>query len=135
VVLDGASYAAGATDYSAALASVGSQVQQAQKQYGADKVAVMLASFEEAVQVFHAAASLPDLSGTNWYGTDGVAQSEALINDPAAAAFAMKVGFPLQISASTPTPRASGAPCHKELRSKRKLPQMHPLSRRTTLPG
>jgi branched-chain amino acid transport system substrate-binding protein len=94
VVLDGASYAAGATDYSAALASVGSQVQQAQKQYGADKVAVMLASFEEAVQVFHAAASLPDLSGTNWYGTDGVAQSEALINDPAAAAFAMKVGFP-----------------------------------------
>jgi branched-chain amino acid transport system substrate-binding protein len=94
VVLDGASYAVDAADYTQPLATVSSQVQQAQQQFGPNAVAVMLASFEEAVQVFHAAQNDPVLSSVRWYGTDGVAQSVVLLRDAQARAFTQKVGFP-----------------------------------------
>jgi len=94
VVLDGASYPANASDYSAPLATVSTQLQQAQQEYGAGSVAIMLASFEEAVQVFHAAQRVPVLAGARWYGTDGVAQSAALLQDAQAMAFATQVVFP-----------------------------------------
>jgi branched-chain amino acid transport system substrate-binding protein len=94
VVLDGASYAPNATDYGSQTAAIGSQVQQAQQQYGQNSVAVVLASFEEAAQIFHSVQNDPILSAVHWYGTDGVAQSATILQDPDAVVFAQKVGFP-----------------------------------------
>ena len=90
----GVEYSAEAHDFAAEAASVSEQVRQAQAQYGAGAVAVFLAAFDEAVGLFHLAESDPVLSAVRWYGSDGVAQSEVLLADARAAAFAERVGFP-----------------------------------------
>ncbi len=57
-------------------------------------VAVYLAAFDEAVDVFHSAQDNPTLANTTWYGSDGVALSAALTGDSSAAGFAASVGYP-----------------------------------------
>ena len=93
-VATGLEYSATATSFTAELATLKTQVQAAIAASGTTKVAVMLAAFDEAVDIFKAAASDPVLSSVKWYGTDGTALSTALQTDAAAAAFAAKVGFP-----------------------------------------
>jgi branched-chain amino acid transport system substrate-binding protein len=93
-VLEGASYAPDASDYAPQLQVVRSAVEEAQQQGEAGDVAVYLASFNEAAELFHAAQHDPVLSAVRWYGADGVAQSAALLSDADAAAFAERVGFP-----------------------------------------
>ena len=63
---------------------------------GADpnSVAIYLAAFDEAVDVFHSAAANTTLSSTRWYGSDGVALSAALTGDASAAAFAASAYYP-----------------------------------------
>jgi branched-chain amino acid transport system substrate-binding protein len=117
VVLSGASYAPGAQDYSAQVATVSAQVQQAQQEYGAKAVAVVLASFDEAVQVFHTAQNDPILSSVSWYGTDGIAQSAAIINDPQAAAFAEKIGFPCANLGLDPAARSIWQPLSDRIKA------------------
>ncbi len=46
------------------------------------------------VQLFTSAASDPVLSTVRWYGSDGVAHSQALLSNAAAAQFAMRAGYP-----------------------------------------
>jgi branched-chain amino acid transport system substrate-binding protein len=58
------------------------------------EIAVYCAAFDEVVGVFNSAQSLPTLTGTAWYGSDGVALSTALTGDAAAAAFAAGAGYP-----------------------------------------
>ena len=60
-------------------------------------IAVYLAAFDEAVDVFHSAQGNTTLANTAWYGSDGVALSAALTGDPSAAGFAASVGFPAPI--------------------------------------
>jgi branched-chain amino acid transport system substrate-binding protein len=57
-------------------------------------IAVYLAAFDEAVDVFHAAQDNHTLANTAWYGSDGVALSAAVTNDSSASAFAASVGYP-----------------------------------------
>src|SRR5690606_29767549 len=40
------------------------------------------------------AASVPELASVNWYGSDGVALSEVLLDSDAAVDFAIQVGYP-----------------------------------------
>ena len=57
-------------------------------------IAVYLAAFDEAVDVFHSAEANSTLANTAWYGSDGVALSAALTGDSSAAGFAASVGYP-----------------------------------------
>lgn len=83
------------TDFSAATASVASQIQSLLTA-GADpnSVAIYSAAFDEIVEVFHSAAANSVLSSRRWYGSDGVALSAALTGDASAAAFAASVYYP-----------------------------------------
>ena len=94
-VTSGFQYQPTTTDFSAATTSVASQVQSLVTA-GADpnSVAIYLAAFDEAVDVFHSAASNATLSSTRWYGSDGVALSAALTGDASAAAFAASAYYP-----------------------------------------
>ena len=92
-VSDGVEYATDTQDFSTQIAALHDQVQLAQQEHGNGAVAVFLASFEEAVSVFHAASNDPLLSSVRWYGSDGVVLSDALTGDPQAAAFAAIVNF------------------------------------------
>jgi branched-chain amino acid transport system substrate-binding protein len=94
-VTSGVQYQPTTTDFSAATTSVASQIQSLVTA-GADpnSVAIYLAAFDEAVDVFHGAAANTTLSSTRWYGSDGVALSAALTGDANAAAFAASAYYP-----------------------------------------
>jgi branched-chain amino acid transport system substrate-binding protein len=94
-VTSGFQYQPTTTDFSEATTSVASQVQSLVTA-GADpnSVAIYLAAFDEAVDVFHSAAANATLSSTRWYGSDGVALSAALTGDASAATFAASAYYP-----------------------------------------
>ena len=83
------------TNFSAATNSVASQIGSLiGSGTNPSAIAVYLAAFDEAVDVFHSAEAKPTLANTAWYGSDGVALSAALTGDPNAAGFAASVGYP-----------------------------------------
>src|SRR5213082_1352289 len=94
-VTSGFQYQPTTTEFSAATASVASQIQSLVTA-GADpnSIAIYLAAFDEAVGVFHSAAANPTLSSARWYGSDGVALSAALTGDASASAFAASAYYP-----------------------------------------
>jgi len=81
------------TDFTTVLADVKSQIIGLNTTYTIDQIAVYLASFDEAVALFNQASSDPVLSGVNWYGGDGFVKNAALLQDPAAAQFAIATNF------------------------------------------
>jgi branched-chain amino acid transport system substrate-binding protein len=89
-------YAAGTSDFTAAVADLSSQVAAAKVSHP-DTTVIYLAAFDEAADLFRAAASDAVLSTVRWYGSDGVALSEVLRGDPGAARFGEERGFPCPI--------------------------------------
>ena len=68
-----------------------------------NKVAVYLAAFDEVVKIFNQAKDYDDLSKIKWYGSNGAALSDALVNDKKAAEFALKALYPCPINAEGKT--------------------------------
>jgi len=99
-VTSGFRYEPTTTDFSAATASVASQIENL---IGAGRdsstVAVYIAAFDEVVDIFHSASQESQQMHfrVSAYGSDGVALSAALIADATAAAFAASVGFPTPV--------------------------------------
>src|SRR6266496_1720907 len=94
-VASGFRYEPTATNFSAATNSVASQIGSLiGSGINPSAIAVYLAAFDEAVDVFHSAQANPTLANTAWYGSDGVALSAALTSDSSAAGFAASVGYP-----------------------------------------
>jgi branched-chain amino acid transport system substrate-binding protein len=93
-VLEGVSYGTATRDFTTTVAALRAQVEQAIRADGADHAAVYLAAFDEVVQLFASAAMDPVLGTVRWYGSNGVALSDALVSDPTAAAFAIRTGYP-----------------------------------------
>jgi len=88
-----APYAANLTDYTSTVAYLRAQVSSLITSYGADKVAVYLASFDEGAEIFKLAANDALLSGVKWFGGDGVVLSTAFLSDATVADFVIKTGF------------------------------------------
>lgn len=81
-------------DFTPVVAELNRQLSEALATVGGDptKAGIYIAAFDEVVQLMNAATQFPLLRTVKWYGSDGVANSEALQNDPVAAQFAMDVG-------------------------------------------
>jgi branched-chain amino acid transport system substrate-binding protein len=94
MVHEGVKYGTGTPDFSTTAATLRQHVEQAIAQHGAEKIAIYLAAFDEVVQLFARVATDPVLSSVRWYGSDGVALSDAVVGSPQAAEFAVKVGYP-----------------------------------------
>jgi branched-chain amino acid transport system substrate-binding protein len=86
-------YSTELTDFSSVTAEVKNRIITLNAVHAASEVAVYLASFDECVALFKAAAAHEELMDVNWYGADGVALSSALTADTEAAAFAAATGF------------------------------------------
>ncbi len=94
-VAPGFRYEPTTTNFSVATNSIASQITSLiAGGISPSSVAVYLAAFDEAVEVFHSAQGNPTLENTAWYGSDGVALSAALTGDSDAAGFAASVGYP-----------------------------------------
>jgi branched-chain amino acid transport system substrate-binding protein len=94
IVLEGVSYEPTTEDFAPTVTALRAQVEQAVAEYGAARVAVYLAAFDEVVQLFAGAATDAALGSVRWYGSDGVALSNAMIHSPQAAEFAIRTGYP-----------------------------------------
>jgi len=94
-VAPGFRYEPTTSDFTAADSSVASQVASLIAG-GTDpsSIAVYLAAFDEVVGVFDLAWNYPALVNTVWYGSDGVALSAVLLDDPVAGAFAIHSRYP-----------------------------------------
>ncbi|MEI7982531.1 MAG: ABC transporter substrate-binding protein [Bacteroidota bacterium] len=92
-VYSGVSYPGGSVSYSEIMGSAATQVEAASAQYGASKVAVLLVSYQDAVEFFKAAAPINSLKNVGWYGCDANAKKTALTLDAEAASFAHDVNF------------------------------------------
>ena len=86
-------YATTVTDFTELLAVLKIKLQNQVTAYGADKVAVYLASFDECIDLFKQALPDPVFSSVRWYGGDGVVLSSALIADVDASSFAIATKF------------------------------------------
>ncbi len=75
------------------LRSLTQKVNDAVKQYGADKVGVYIVAFDEIVPIMIQANRHQELQSVRWYGSDGSAQLEGLIKNVEAAEFAVKTNF------------------------------------------
>ena len=92
-VAAGVQYDTSTTDFSAAVTALGNAVRGVKNGKPSAKIAVYIASFEEAVSVFNRARLDSDLAAIRWYGGDGVVQSQAILADANAAAFAAATQF------------------------------------------
>ena len=94
-VTPGFRYEPTTSDFSAADSSVSSQIASLiAGGTNPSSIAVYLAAFDEVVGVFDLAWNYPALVNTVWYGSDGVALSAVLLDDPVAGAFAIYSRYP-----------------------------------------
>lgn len=78
-------------DYSASVSELADIVQDAVDMYGADKTAVVVISFDEAVPIFQSSASYDVLNSVKWFGAESIAKSTLISDDPIASEFADNV--------------------------------------------
>lgn len=88
-----APFATDITDFTSLLATLKPKILQYSASLGADKVAVYLASFDRATDIFRQAYADPVFSSVNWYGGDGIVKSEVLRADAVACDFAIATNF------------------------------------------
>jgi ABC-type branched-subunit amino acid transport system substrate-binding protein len=69
------------------------KVNDAVKQYGADKAGVYIVAFDEIVPIMIQANRHQELQSVRWYGSDGSAQNDGLTKNIEAAEFAVKTNF------------------------------------------
>ena len=105
MVHDGPRYAPEAKEFSAEVSQLANTVQQLVNNFGADKVGVVLISFQEGTQIMIQASQYDVLSQVRWYGSDGIAKDATLIADPIASEFAMQTKFMAPIAAATKSPK------------------------------
>ncbi len=114
-ITDGVRYDPATTDFTAAIAAVSSQVAQARVSADPSSVAVYLAGFDEVVDVFEAASTNAALKTTPWYGSDGIANSYALLSAPVGATFAASTGFPNPTFGLDPNTKGDWQPLATEI--------------------
>ncbi|HKP76524.1 MAG TPA: ABC transporter substrate-binding protein [Longimicrobiaceae bacterium] len=117
-VSSGTEYAASTTAFAATVSAVGTQVRQALATRPAGQVAVYLAGFDEVADLFAAAAADPVLASVRWYGSDGIAQSAAFLQRPAAVSFAETVGFPAPLFGLDPSAPEKWQPVAARIQAK-----------------
>ncbi len=94
IVDEGIRYPEDTADFSSFVESLANRVNSYLEQgYTTDDIAILLISFDEVQQIFQTASQYDILGEVKWYGTDGTALNSKIIEDPVAAAFAVKVKF------------------------------------------
>jgi branched-chain amino acid transport system substrate-binding protein len=93
MVFPGVSYRPDETGYAGMIGEVAGQVQTAMAQFEASRVAVILITYQEAVDFLRYAAGYDHLSMAKWYGCDANVQKAAITSDPQAGRFAAGVRF------------------------------------------
>jgi branched-chain amino acid transport system substrate-binding protein len=93
-VFPGVRYGAVVEDFGATVAALAAQLKEAIAGHGIEQAAVYLAAFDEVVGLFASTNQDAKARTVRWYGSNGVARSNALIGNPQAVEFAIRGGYP-----------------------------------------
>lgn len=88
-VSEGVRYNPESSEFSVSVAELADEVSEVLETYGADKTAVLIVAFDEAVPIFQVAATYDILDDIRWFGGEAVAQSTVIAQDAIASQFAM----------------------------------------------
>ena len=90
---DGVRYSPEAVEFSAEMALLSERVAEHAGDVGADRVAVLLASFSEATNLAQSASQYDNLAQVKWIGTNAIVGIEELVTDPIASRFFESAGL------------------------------------------
>ena len=93
IVLDGYLFEPGTRDFTPVLTNLSTRIITARQQYGNNSVGVYAIGFDEMVPLLSGASGYPALATVKWFGSDGAAESDALVKNVSAAGFAETTGF------------------------------------------
>ncbi|MXX21262.1 MAG: ABC transporter substrate-binding protein [Cenarchaeum sp. SB0661_bin_35] len=82
VVSDGIRYEPLLADFAVSVSELADQVQALVDEYGADKVAVFMTSFDESVPIMQAAARYDILNEIRWFGSETFVPKTNILDDP-----------------------------------------------------
>lgn len=88
-VYDGVRYNPESSEFSVSVAELADGVSEALETHDADKTAVLIVAFDEAVPIFQVAATYDILDDIRWFGGEAVAQSTVIAEDAIASQFAI----------------------------------------------
>ena len=89
----GVRYAPAAFDFGLEVALLNEYVEVMVEEHGADKVAVLMVSFDEGLLIIQSAYDFEALRPVKWYGGEALAQMSYLIEDDIASEFVAEVDF------------------------------------------
>ncbi len=100
--LTGIDYDPEASEFTSEASILAGLVQDAISAHGAENVAILHISFEEAVAFMTASLDHPVLSQVKWYGSDGTAASGGVLEDTNVRDFIVDVEYPCTIFSPAP---------------------------------
>ena len=89
----GVGYFPGTRNFALEVSSMAEHVRTLVERHGADKVAVFMTSFDESLSIIQEASLHEDLGNVRWYGSEAVAGTTYLLDDPIASEFVNSVNF------------------------------------------
>ncbi len=100
--LNGIDYDPEATEFTSEVSILAGLVQDAISAHGAENVAILHISFEEAVALMTASLDHSVLSQVKWFGSDGTAASGGVLEDANVRDFILNVEYPCTIFSPAP---------------------------------
>lgn len=91
------SYTTDATEFGNVLDLIKNKITEATSKFPMSQIGIYLAAFDENMELFREASTIPELSRVKWYGSDGAALSQVLISNSVASDFAIKADYPCPI--------------------------------------
>lgn len=91
------SYTTDATEFGNVLELIKNKIIEATSKFPMSQIGIYLAAFDENMELFREASTIPELSRVKWYGSDGAALSQVLISNSVASDFAIKADYPCPI--------------------------------------
>lgn len=95
-------YAGESTEFANYLATADKEIEDARAKYGKDKVGGVLLAFDESVTILTQAKDYPNVYSTAWFGADGTAKLQRIVDDAGIHGVAMKVYSLLAAASETP---------------------------------
>ena len=90
---EGIRYNPDTSEFSVTVGALADKVQAMADTYGAENVGVVVVAFDEIVIILQASTAYGILGEVSWFGSETVAQSTPIVEDPLALQFSEQVGF------------------------------------------
>jgi branched-chain amino acid transport system substrate-binding protein len=97
VIAEPLTYSPGTSDFSSLADKLKKTVKDLEGRFGDKNIGIYVAGFDENRELFLQVKNTPELAHYKWYGSDGAALSNVILNSEEASSFAQRVTYPCPI--------------------------------------